>query len=195
MARTRQVADHTAHSNEIHPRTQVDEEIPSGSWTPPLNWELCATSTGDIITPFAHHVRIGPTTHTNATFPQFQNLPAELQLQILSNCDRVTVWSIMRASPNLRKEARAAFWSDSNIWYPVDGFWLWNGGFAGDTDHDMHFLKLVQQVEITFHRIKDVWDRESLQDRQPELMDEFLETFWRIFKELYPNAVKVVISE
>jgi hypothetical protein len=124
--------------------------IPQGPWTYELNWDLCTEYTGEVCIPFHLSVQQQDTSTKAKNFPQFMQLPTELQLSVLRFCDSAVLFQLMRVSSYMRKEAQKLFWSYPDVWYRIQGNWILAGGFPGHTDHDLDFLARVTHVEVKF---------------------------------------------
>lgn len=172
-----------------------------------LNWDLCATSCGEIRVPFRNHVRPGEeTTHSSLKcFKHFPRLPLELQHHILSFCDNATLFQLMHTSPVTRKEATKLFWSDPTVKYRVQGSWLLSGGYTASTHAALEAHKYMQYILV------ELWDSETilhddwvdLRPHQIKFPDEEqariyaehqIAAFWRTLRAWFPCVVNVVLS-
>jgi hypothetical protein len=162
-----------------------------------LDWSLHTTTKWEKRSPF--HLYVQP--YAAATlapgqvscFPQFTALPTELQLCILGFCSTPTLFQIMRVSQSLRLEASKLFWSDPNMYFFVEAYWLIGGGYPGHTCWDLGFLACVQGVEIEFDSgtINDLCPRP---DGKVEIQQDRIADFWSTFQRRFPNAKRVLIS-
>ncbi|KAF1962013.1 hypothetical protein CC80DRAFT_589468 [Byssothecium circinans] len=185
--------------------------IPKGFWQRPLNFDLHATTNGELRIPFARYIRPSESTCSpDAAFPQFSNLPVELQLRVLQSCDSPTLSQLMQTSSFLRTEAKKLLFSDPEVWYCVDAKWLLEGGYPGDALHDMTFLAYVQRLDIHFHpmshrtwmdaEVVDTWDLYDFYGEKAVAesaggMNEHIHDFWRRLQHLFPNTTHVMLSE
>ncbi|KAF2028510.1 hypothetical protein EK21DRAFT_69651, partial [Setomelanomma holmii] len=84
------------------------------------------------------------------SFPQFVQLPTELQLQVLPFCHSATLFQLMHVSSAIRYEARKLFWSDPRSRYLVHGEWLQAGGYSGHTLNALDVLACIEHIEVDF---------------------------------------------
>jgi hypothetical protein len=131
--------------------------------------------------------------HTSSS-PDFNKLPAELQLRILAFCSAPTLYQIMRTSM-LRNEAAKLFWADLNTYYLVEASWLFGGGYPGYTCYDLSFMSYVQNVEIEYEpgsddKIGPTGDNDGL-----ELNYKRAQDFWTTFQTRFPRAKRVVVNQ
>ena len=127
-------------------------------------------------------------------FPDFNRLPAELQVHVLSFCSPSTLFQAMHASSVLRVEASKLFWAKSDAYYVVEAPWLYrSGGDPGRTLWDVTFMSKVQQVELEYNF--EIYHYEhSRNSGNPARQQSMAEGFWASFKERFPDANKVVIN-
>ncbi|KAF1959626.1 hypothetical protein CC80DRAFT_590831 [Byssothecium circinans] len=166
-------------------------------WTKPLNWSLQMTPDGEERIPFHSYVQsntVQPhSSSQTSSFPDFNQLPVELQLRILAFCSAPTLYQIMR-TPMLRTEAAKLFWADPNTYYLIEAHWLFGGGHSGYTCYDLSFMAYAQNVEIEY----DV----SSDDKIGPITDDVLELdyekareFWKTFQTRFPRAKRVVVNQ
>jgi hypothetical protein len=179
--------------------------VPEGPWTAPLNWDLHATTFGEVHIPFALYVRTAPTQPTTFTF---MKLPTELQFRIMHFCDSATLFQLMHVCSNTRKEARKLFLSGTDVWYFIHAPWILAGGFAGHTYYDTEPLAHVQQIEMDFgrdysilRRLDNLVWRDSVPHTGPKPdipgsgKEQRVHEFWQLLKCKFPCATSVVLSE
>jgi hypothetical protein len=176
--------------------------VPTGPWTAPLNWNLCATYEGEICTPFTLYVQPDTTCLDHVTFPQFQQLPVELQLHVLLFCDDATLFQLTHVSHVLRNDARKLFWSAPDAWYRIDGHWLFSGGLPAGQHYAMDFLANLQQLEVDFHHMRCFWEEfndglrtEGHNDDLSWDFEKRIHAFWQVLQWRFPRVVRIVISE
>ncbi|KAI9661805.1 MAG: hypothetical protein M1821_009044 [Bathelium mastoideum] len=167
-------------------------------WAKPLNWDLHMTVDGEEVIPFHLHVQhdaIEPTFPFQiSSFPQFNKLPPELQLRVLSFCSACTLFQVMRVSSTLRIEAAKLFWADPNTYYLVESYWLLGGGHPGDTGYDLPFLAHVQNIEVEYCDGAD--DKIGpLRDSIMDIQHDVVRDFWKTLKKRFPSVKKVVINQ
>ena len=166
-------------------------------WTKPLNWNLHMTCDGEERIPFHLYVQSGaiqPSFQFENSFPQFDKLPSELQLRILTFCSASTLFQVMRVSSSLRIEAAKLFWADSNTYYLIESYWLLDGGLPGDTCYDLPFLAYVQNVEVEYEHGSD--DKIGpLRDGAMDIQNDVVVNFWKALKERCPSVRRAVINQ
>jgi hypothetical protein len=129
-----------------------------------------------------------------SSFPDFNQLPTELQLRILTFCSAPTLYQIMRTSM-LRIEAAKLFWADPNTYYLIEASWLFGGGHSGYTCYDLSFMACAQNVEIEYgpgsdDKIDPTRDNDVL-----ELDCKKAQDFWKTFQTRFPRAKRVVVNQ
>ena len=182
---------------------------PNGPWLTSLNWDLCATASGEICTPFQHYVRQGqerakPSLHS---FTIFLRLPIELQNYILSFCDRKALWQVMRSSPSTRKEAAKLFWSNPAVRFVIDGPWLLSGGYPGITYSDLEACKCMRYLYVEFSHTSSNLGSEWLDGEQQHINfrddveglassyeEHQITEFWKTLRRRFPCAKDVVLG-
>ncbi|KAF2794226.1 hypothetical protein K505DRAFT_374775 [Melanomma pulvis-pyrius CBS 109.77] len=167
-------------------------------WTKPLNWSLQMTLQGEERIPYHLYVQsyaVQPRSSSQpSSFPEFNQLPAELQLRILTFCSAPTLYRIMRTSSMLRIEAAKLFWADQNTYYLIEAYWLFGGGHSGYTCYDLSFMAYVQNVEIEYDVIAE--DKIGpVRDDVLEIDYEKARDFWKTFKTRFPRAKTVVVNQ
>ncbi|PSN63017.1 hypothetical protein BS50DRAFT_679396 [Corynespora cassiicola Philippines] len=102
------------------------------SFNEPMNLYLQTNQNGEPIIPFHLHVQPKsgllsgfydqqePELSCNGVFTKFVEMTLELQLLVVSFCDRSTLFQLMHTSHLLRIEAQKLFWSDPNVWYQAN---------------------------------------------------------------------------
>lgn len=180
--------------------------IHEGPWTKPLNWNLHTTLDGEVITPFPFYVQPEATScPSGARFPQFLELPAELQLHVFRFCDAATLFQLMRVSSTIRAEASKLFWSYPDAWYYVESHWLFSGGFAGHAHHAIDFPPYVRQLEVGFdkHYLHQAAADELGVDLDPsysslvtpQLIEKHLREFWKTLQRRFPRVTHVTLDQ
>jgi hypothetical protein len=166
-------------------------------WTKGLDRTVYMTPDGEERIPFHDYIKpTGLSTDTprdSATLWAFNRLPAELQLHILTMCSASTLFQLMRVSSKLRTEASKLFWAKENAYFWVEGQWLLDEGYPGQSFWDMAFLANVRNVEVEYSlttnaRIGERWDGTL------EVKSHMIETFWATLKAKFPNAKKVILN-
>jgi hypothetical protein len=190
------------------------------SWDLPLDLNVYAdTDISELRVPFGHHVQASPPHHPVATsaasaFPQFPLLPVELQHHVLSFCDSATLFQLMRVKLT-RTEAEKRFWADPTAFYCVNGFWVLQGGYAGETFYDLDSLARVERVNVwfdgdrmmewfygqnfsEFKRLYEIDDgRYRLKDASGDLiqdLDEKARRFWEKLQHLCPRLTHILVT-
>lgn len=126
-------------------------------------------------------------------FPDFNQLPEELRLRILTFCSAPTLYQIMHTSI-LRTEAAKLFWADPNTYYLIEAFWLFGGGHSGHTCYDLSFMAYAQNVEIEYDLSSD--DKIGpIKEDVLELDYEKAREFWKTFQTRFPRAKRVVVNQ
>lgn len=139
--------------------------LPILELTGPIDWDMLTTWGGEVLVPFAHHVRRPTSSESTHVCNQFLSLPLELQIHIVSFCDQATLFSLMQVSTIIRREASRLFWSNPSVWYYIDEPWLLKGGFLGQTDYNVDALQNFQRIVVEFERgengifYEGVWER------------------------------------
>jgi hypothetical protein len=190
------------------------------SWDLPLDLNVYAdTDISELRVPFGHHVQVSPPHHSVATsaasaFPQFASLPIELQHHVLSFCDSATLFQLMRVG-STRSEAEKRFWADPTAFYCVDGSWVLQGGYTGETFYDLDPLARVERVNVWFDDDRMVeWfygqkfsefkrfyeqdaDRYYLRGASGDLiqdLDEKARCFWEKLQHLCPRLTHILVT-
>ncbi len=171
------------------------------SYLPPdaePDWSLCMTRQWEMRVPFGSYVR--PDTVGTARgpqhdplFPQFNNFPAELQLQILQRCSIDMLYQLMRVSSTLRAEASKLFWANPNAYFLVEAEWLLEGGYPAWALWDMAFAASVQNVEIEYD---DTIPGTicPMVDFEITVRQDRVTAFWHTFTQRFPAAKNVIIQ-
>jgi hypothetical protein len=181
----------------------MSKVVPQGSWTDPLNWDLHITHEGEPCIPFHLHVQPESRDQPASSFPQFIQLPVELQHYIMCFCGRAVLYQLMHASPTTRKEAKKLFWSEPETWYSIHGEWLLAGGFAGHTNTAMDALSYMHQIEVDFGATGPLefhaWRGGIHQYKKKPLHDiiwqEHIHDFWQTLQRCFPSVTDVVLSQ
>jgi hypothetical protein len=187
------------------------------SWTSPPDPNLYATSQGELRVPFALHVAASarrPSPASATTFPQFSYLPIELQHHVLSFCNSATLYQLTRVA-HTRAEASKRFWGCDRALYCISGAWIRDGGYVGETFHDVDFLARVERVNVWFDDLLPLdWtippeDDEVEQERRRGYISDFLEhaieysmrsveekirRFWETLLRLCPRLTHVLVT-
>ncbi|KAH6644196.1 hypothetical protein C7974DRAFT_383097 [Boeremia exigua] len=185
--------------------------IPKYAWERPLDMNVRSTNEGELHIPFSHFVR--PTIAKQSSrrdFPQFLQLPTELQFRILSFCDNQTLFSLMHTSSHVRSEANRRFFSCTDTWYCIDATWIHKGCFPGDAPYDMQFLQMVEQLEVQFSSLEEdywLWNHHVTGDtfgdfqygfedekRVAERVEQCFYDFWQRLHACFPRIVRVMIQ-
>lgn len=164
------------------------------TWNEPADWDMFTTPCWEKLVPFARHVQRQPISHESPAFPQFLDLPMELQLHILAMCDDATLFSLMHVSDTIRKEAKKLFWSNPDVWYTVDAFWLESGGFAGCTHYTLDALQYMQRIVVRLDEWRPQFDRNEEDFTLEEHVLRNDSAFWRTLRLRFPRATHVVLS-
>ncbi|QPG94438.1 hypothetical protein C2857_006051 [Epichloe festucae Fl1] len=169
-------------------------------WSKPLNWNLHVTRTGEGRIPFHLYVQCNNAEHPSSPsqcllFPEFAQLPPELQLRILASCSSPTLWQAMRASSALRVEAAKLFWADEDTYYLVESQWLLGGGYPGDTWYDLSFARHAQNVQVEYDALAEEEQIGPMVDAVMEVQHDVVRDFWRTFTDWLPSARKVIINQ
>ena len=128
-----------------------------------------------------------------SSFPDFSQLPAELQLRILTFCSAPTLYQMMRTSM-LRIEAAKLFCADPNTYYLIEASWLFGGGHSGHTYYDLSFMAYAQNVKIEYDLGSD--DKtDPIRDNVLELDYEKARDLWKTFQTRFPCAKRVVVNQ
>jgi hypothetical protein len=183
---------------------------PRDLWAKPLDFNLHCTYWGEFRVPFALYVKPELAGSSCPAIPQFCLLPPELQLRVIHFCDSSTLFQLMQTSSFMRVEAKKLFWSYPDAWYCVDGAWLHDGGYTGDTELDIDFLACVEQLDVNLRQLGprnwigttdyDQWENnlDKILAEAPvalfQRMDKRICDFWKILRRLCPRATHVVLS-
>ncbi len=169
-------------------------------WREDLDWNLHVSSYWEKLIPFRYYVQPvavqGSSSGQPLSLPVFYKLPIEIQFYILTFCPPCTLYQIMRACTDLRKEASKLFWATPDMYFLVEGSWLLEGGYSSETCWDPSFYHHVQNVQIEF-RGEDArafsprYDRFTRERLQPYDRITF---FWEDFSSRFPNAKRVIIN-
>ncbi len=159
----------------------------------PLDWNLRATKEWEKRIPFHIYIQPSASTAQTPSFPQFCNLPAELQLHIIDCCSPDTLYQLMHVSSAFRKEASKLFWASPNAYFVAEMHWLLQGGHPGETYSDMAFLKLVQNIEIVF-TCYDIFALSSQIDDGFMTQHDRITAFWSTFADRFPCKRRLLIS-
>ncbi|KAF1957397.1 hypothetical protein CC80DRAFT_491515 [Byssothecium circinans] len=166
--------------------------------TNPLDWNLHANNEGETYIPFQDYVRPEQTNQLDVSFPQFLQLPTELQLRIIRFCNSATLFQLMHVSSATRDEARKLFWSDPGSRYFVHGGWLQAGGSSGHTLHAVEALACMKHVEVEFYCegpfAHDKWDYDEGRWATADVPERQADAFWQIFQRCLPSATNVVLK-
>ncbi|KAH8729086.1 hypothetical protein GQ44DRAFT_723979 [Phaeosphaeriaceae sp. PMI808] len=179
----------------------MNEIVPEGPWTKPLNFNQLATTDGEICVPFAESIREDTTSRGGVTFPQFALLPSELKIYFLNFCSQATLFRLMHVSSSMRVEAEKLFWSDPDTWYSIKGEWIAIGAPRGHSEFDFDFFANLKQIEISFDymSISAVvpTDLESAEGQLsvPPGVENDITRFWKSFQRVFPHVEHVVFSE
>jgi hypothetical protein len=182
--------------------------ITEGSWKKPFNFNLHSTFYGEIRVPFSQHVssQSNNTVSSASSFPQFALLPLELQLKVISLCEKPTLFQLMHTSSVMRAEATKLFFSDPEAVYSVDGKWLRDGGYLDNTLYDLSFMAHIEYLYINFHwmtarswmnpvdagggSVRDeIW-----RARTKEGINENIRKFWMRVQHLFPRLKHVTLG-
>lgn len=158
-------------------------------WTEPLNLNLRMTSHGEERIPF--HFYVQPCASLPSSFPQFDKLPAELQLHILSFCSAPTLFHVMHVSSTLRLEATKLFWRDPNTYYIINSHWIFNGTQPSDAYYELAFLEYVQNVEL--ENLDEVLLRTMTEGTWDVSLDR-AQNFWDNLRSRFPRVKRVVVT-
>jgi hypothetical protein len=88
-----------------------------------------------------------------ATFHIFLQLPVELQVKILEECNAQTLFTLMCTSSHLRNLGKKLFWSQKDVWYYISGRDIAISDEEQKIDSiywNAQFIKHIEQVEIEF---------------------------------------------
>jgi hypothetical protein len=176
--------------------------VPQGPWTSRLNWDLYATFDGEICVPFHLYVQQGNVHRSSAkAFPQFLQLPVELQLAILRSCDNASLFQLMHVSRRTRTEAEKLFWSDPETLVEINGDWILAGGFPGHHDYALDFLARVKQLELDFgvptplvHNLWEDNERQYARRPPPDERNRQMDNFWQVLQHRFPCVANVILS-
>jgi hypothetical protein len=175
--------------------------VPQGPWTTELNWNLHATHDGETCVPFRLHLQQRGVHPPAGKFPQFLQLPAELQIAVFRCCDSAVLFQLMRVSSKTRREAEKLFWSYPDSWFQIDGTWLLAGGFSGHTYNAIDFLARIEQIEVQFGGLgplsHNAWEdgvRQYAKRPPDHIRDQQINKFWQTLQWRFPKATNVVLS-
>jgi hypothetical protein len=164
----------------------------------------------DTLTPFSEYIRgeakvvlysTHPVIqHPDDGFPKFSQLPAEIQLHFLDQCDPPTLFSVMHTIPHLRVDAKERFWTHPDQWYVLDLSELAELDSPGEHLHAADFASHVQQVEIDavcLDRGITRWygqrNRSVLSDNERRELG--VHEFWRVFCQVFPSCRRIVCTD
>lgn len=131
----------------------------------------------------------------NASFPQFNRLPTELQIRIIALCPTPTLFRLMHVSSTLRIEAAKLFWANPDTYYHVESEWLFGGGYPGDTYFELSFGTFVQNIELEYSNESNDRVIPLQQEESPSPQDSLLQGFWSTLRRRFPRARKVIINK
>jgi hypothetical protein len=175
--------------------------IQQAPWTKPLDWNLRVNLTGEPQISFARSVQLDMQLSVDVSFSLFAELPIELQLLIISFCDRPTLYALMQVSSTLRSEAKKLFWSYPDAWYLVEGRWLLAGGYQGETHHALDFMTRVTHVEIHFAYVNGLSVshngvyRNATVDGVSWALEDRVQVLWQSLIARFPKVTHVIVSE
>jgi hypothetical protein len=123
-------------------------------------------------------------------FADFNRLPAELQLRILTFCSPSTLYHLMHTSM-FRTDAAKVFWTDPNTHYLIESDWLFKGGHSGHTYYDLSFMAYAQNVEIRYDAEVEVIPVgvDRVEHRYAKAQE-----LWKTFQTRFPCAKRVVVN-
>lgn len=124
--------------------------IAKGNRKRPLDLSIPCTHQGEILVPFSRYICPLGSTTSEGSFPQYCQLPAELQLRVLHFCDQPSQFQFIHTSRDVRSEAKRLFFSHLDTWYHVEAAWLPSGSYAGHTIYDLDFLACAEQINVDF---------------------------------------------
>jgi hypothetical protein len=175
--------------------------IQQAPWEKPLDWDLRVNLTGEPQISFARSVQLDSPLSVDVSLSLFAELPFELQLLIISFCDRPTLYALMQVSSALRAEAKKLFWSYPDAWYLVEGRWLLAGGHQGETHHALDFLAHVTHVEIHVAYIDwlsvslNGFYRNATVDGVSWALEDRVQVLWQLLLARFPKVTHVIVSD
>jgi hypothetical protein len=149
--------------------------------------------------PFKYFVRPTqlPTSEPSSAFTCFPKLPVELQLQIYNACDGPTLFNLMHASSNARKEASKRFWADNTTWYSIrSDSELTHDRRNTIVFHCPEFGNYITQVVIDLIRIELTFteDDGSLTEHPFSTTRAKARFFWNRVQKIFPFVTTVVLN-
>ncbi|KAF2015279.1 hypothetical protein BU24DRAFT_421580 [Aaosphaeria arxii CBS 175.79] len=163
-------------------------------WTEPLDWDSCVSQSWERQIPFHSYARLGSTIpDTPASFPQFNNLPTELQDHILSLCTPGTLFQLLHVSSALRPRASKLFWGNPNAYFHVRASWLCSGTFPGETYDDLTLAPHIRNVEIEYHQNDHM--KFFPRGRMDGARVERIHNFWKTLETTFPNVRNVILNQ
>jgi hypothetical protein len=135
-------------------------------------------------------------------FHRYSQLPLELQLLILEECDAQTLFSLMRTCSTIRAQTKKLFWSHETPWYYASAAWIQSPGVPGATELCPEFAQQIEQVELDFWPVAvGYWRHDLLGTNNWTSDDDRLaqnvqaaSVFWAKFQQVFPSAKRVALS-
>jgi hypothetical protein len=180
--------------------------IEEGYWRNPLDSTFYMTHYGQSFKYFHQHIHQRQSTGLEEAFPRYAELPAELQLRIMQQCDAPTLFRLMHTTHDLRIEARKLFFSDPATWYRLEADLLLQHPLATESMYEPDFLASVKQLEIhSQHLNSTVW-RPDLGEKtfmssakRSEFIDKHIkaniQAFWCIVQRCCPQVKRVMFTK
>ncbi|KAH6641966.1 hypothetical protein C7974DRAFT_384588 [Boeremia exigua] len=180
--------------------------IEEGYWRHPLDFTVCTTSYGQFFEYFDQHVSPRHlTTRSEGSFHQYSELPAELQLRVLQQCDAPTLFQLMHTTRCLRVESRKLFFSDWTTWYRLEMDDLLQSQLLSDSIYEPSFLANIEQLDIHCACLNsrdlspDVTEMTFDSDEERsrfvnEQTESYLKNFWCTVQRFCPLAKRVMFT-
>ena len=180
--------------------------IEEGYWRTPLDSILYMTRYGQSFKYFHQHIHQRQSTGSKGSFHRYAELPAELQLRVMQQCDAPTLFQLMRIKHDLRIEARKLFFSDPVTWYRLQADFLLRHPLVTESMYEPCFLASVKQLEIhSPHLNSRAWLPEVEEktflssEERSEFVDEHIKTniqaFWCTVQRFCPQVKRIMFTK
>jgi hypothetical protein len=180
--------------------------IEEGYWRNPLDSSVYMTQYGQSFKYFHQHIHQRQSTGPEESFHRYAELPAELQLRIMQQCDAPTLFQLMRTTRDLRIEARELFFSDPVTWYRLEADLLLQHPLAIESMYEPDFLAGVKQLEIHSPHLKSYVWRPDLGEKtfassgeRSVFIDEHIKAnihaFWCTVQRCCPRVERIMFTK
>ncbi|KAJ8112223.1 hypothetical protein OPT61_g5363 [Boeremia exigua] len=185
--------------------------VEEGYWREPLDPDLRKTYHGQIIKDFHKHIHPPQLRASEGSFDRFAELPAELQLRVVQQCNAPTLFQLMHTTRSLRIESKKLFFSDRITWYRLDldhkpQYCVMPGEFFYDVD----FLASIEQVDLScpmlelFDWLPDDTREYEIETAKPieewsdlgahPIIDTAMRAVWQDLVRVCPQLKRIILS-